>query len=276
MGIFGRAFICAAFALTVLLIGSPGAVAQTKVTPSDPYANATLWTLTGDYAHFFQSSGSGIDYAGVAGSLKWSFDTDLALHFEGGYHHVTFAGGDANDVTAGASLVFERQYWHFGPALGLQSSIQKNSTTSTFNYGGFAQFYASSSLALSGWGGGFRTDAYDWNGLYLSGSAEWYPVPDFAITGQVNFTDVPGGSFPFRETDLVAGIEWKPIADTPVSFYAAYAYSDFSTHDHANTIYFALKFYGGAGERGATAPLIVQRYESIDVSPIAQGLVFKY
>src|SRR5438105_9950900 len=96
MGIFGRAFICAAFALTVLLMASPGSIAQTNATPSltnddtDPYTNAKLWTLTGDYAHFFQSSGSGIDYAGLAGSLKWSFSPDLAVHFEGGYHHVTF------------------------------------------------------------------------------------------------------------------------------------------------------------------------------------------
>src|SRR5579859_5095952 len=120
-----RAFTLSTFALTFLLAAPTGVVAETNATASsshndtgyDPnvYANATLWTLSGDYAHFFSSSLGGFDYYGGTGTLKWPLDPDLALHFEGGYHHVTFTGGDANDFTAGSSLVFERQGWHFGP-----------------------------------------------------------------------------------------------------------------------------------------------------------------
>ena len=238
-----------------------------------------LWTLTGDYAHFFSSDLGGFDYYGLTGTAKVPLDPDLALHFEGGYHHVTFTGGNANDFSAGGSIVFERQYWHFGPQFGFQSSIQNSAapaTADTFNYGGFAQFYANSSLALSAWGGGFHTDVFKWNGFYVAGDAEWYPTPDFAVDPEVNFVDVPGGGFPFREADYIAAFEWRPVSDRQVSIYAAYAYSTFSTRDHASTIYVALKFYNGAGENGASAPLLLQRYEAVDVSPVVQGLIFKY
>ena len=240
------------------------------------YANATLWTLTTDYAHFFSSNLGGFDYYGATGTVKVPLDPGLALHFEGGYHHVTFTGGNANDVSAGGSLVFERTGWHFGPSFGFQSSMQKGLTANTYNYGGFAQFYAASDLALSGWGGGFHTGAFKWNGFYLAADAEWYPTPDFSVDPEINFADVPSGVFPFRETDYIAAFEWRPVSDRQVSIYGAYAYTPFSNHSHANTIYVALKFYVGAGEHGASAPLLLQRYEAMDVSPIVQGLVFKY
>jgi hypothetical protein len=276
-----RAFT--AFALMFFLAAPTGVVAETTAAPStsgtgyDPNVYATtLWTVSGDYAHFFSASLGGFDYYGPTATLKWNLDSDLALHFEGGYHHVTFTNGDANDFTAGSSLVLERQDWHFGPAFGFQSSTQKSftsTTANTLNYGGFAQYYANSSLAISGWGGGFHTDLYKWNGFYLSGDAEWYPTPDFSVDPEISFIDVPGGAFPFRETDYIAGFEWRPITSAPVSIYAAYAYSTFSTRDHANTLYIALKFYSGGG---ASAPLLLQRYEAVDVSPIVEGLVFKY
>jgi len=246
---------------------------------SDPYADATLWTLSADYAHIFTSSIGGVDYYGPTGTVKLPLGSDFALHFEGSYHHVTFKGGDANDFAAGGSLVFEQQYWHFGPAFGFQSGVQKglvSVTSDTYNYGGFAQFYANQSLALSAWGGGFHTSPYRWNGFYLAGDAEWYPTPDFCIDPEINFIDVPGGAFHFRETDYIAAFEWRPISDRQFSIYAAYAYTPFSTHAHANTIYIALKFYNGAGENGASAPLLLQRYEAVDVSPLVEGLVFKY
>ena len=240
------------------------------------FQNATtLFMLSADYAHFMSADLGGFDYYGATGTMKWNLEPDLALHFEGGYHHVTFSGGYANDVTAGASLIFESAQWHFGPAFGFQSSMSNTTTANTFNYGGFAQYYAGSNLALSGWGGGFHTDLYKWNGFYLTADAEWFPYPDFSVVPEINFIDVPGGSFPFRETDYIAGFEWRPFPNTPVSIYAAYAYTPFSTHDHANTIYVALRFYPGTGNTDG-APLLLQRYEAVDVSPIPTGLVFKY
>jgi hypothetical protein len=276
------AFTLALFA-PMLLLGASAGVAATATasdpsngTGYDPYADATLWTLTGDYAHFFSSSLGGFDYYGLTGTVKVPLSPDFALHFESGYHHVTFSGGPANDFAAGGSLVIERQDWHFGPAFGFQSSVGQTFTANTFNYGGFGQFYVNSSLAISAWGGGFHTDAFKWNGFYLTGDAEWYPTPDFSIDPEINFIDVPGGAFPFRETDYIAAFEWRPMPDRQFSIYGAYAYTPFSDHSHANTIYIALKFYNGAGEHGASAPLLLQRYEAIDVSPIVQGLVFKY
>lgn len=257
------------------------AIADAPPTPTsdsaNPFADATLWSLTGDYAHFFQSSGGGINYFGLMGSLKWHFDDDLALHVEGGYHHLTFVNSDGNDYAIGASLILERPHWHFGPTVGFQSSQSILGTADTINYGGFGELYSGTSLAISGWGGGFHTDLTKWNGIYVGGSAEWYPLSsDLGFNGTINFTDVPGGGFPFHETDYVGGVEWRPVAGVPVSLYALYAYSGFSTHVHANTIYVALKFYGGAGDAGASAPLLMQRYYTVDVSPLAQGLVFKY
>src|SRR5260221_8121104 len=114
-----RAFTLSTFALMFFLAAPTGAVAETTAAPSssdnstgyDPnvYANATLWTLAGDYAHFASSSLGGFDYYGLTGSLKLNLDSDLALHFEGGYHHVTFTNGDANDFTAGNPPVFSRR-----------------------------------------------------------------------------------------------------------------------------------------------------------------------
>lgn len=276
-----RVFIFAALVLAPSLCASTAVAADTASQDNaafDPnvYANTTLWTLTGDYAHFASSNLGGFDYYGASGTVKVHLDPGLSLHLEGGYHHVTFTNGNADDVSAGGSLVFERTGWHFGPSFGFQSSTQKGLTETTYNYGGFAQFYASSNLALSGWGGGFHTAPFKWNGFYLSADAEWYPTPDFSIDPEINFTDVPGGPFPFRETDYIAAFEWRPVSDRQMSIYAAYAYTPFSNHSHANTIYIALKFYAGAGQNGASAPLLVQRYEAMDVSPIVQGLVFKY
>lgn len=243
---------------------------------SDPTQFATPFILIGDYAHFMQSAGGSIDYGGATGILKWNFDPDVALHLEGGWHHVSFPTSDADDLSAGASLVFERESWHFGPALAVQSSLARNNNVNTFNYGGFAQYYTGLDMALSGWGGGLHTDAYRWNGFYLAGSAEWFPAPDLSLTGGSYFTDVPGGAFPFRETDVFAGVEWRPLPGVPVSLAATYGYSTFTTGTHANTIYLALKLYGGMGEAGAGAPLIAERYVAQDVSPIAPGLVFKF
>src|SRR5215469_14868903 len=70
------------------------------------YANTTLWTLTTDYAHFFSSNLGGFDYYGATGTVKVHLDPGLSLHLEGGYHHVTFTGNEANDVSAGGSVVF--------------------------------------------------------------------------------------------------------------------------------------------------------------------------
>lgn len=276
----GHLRVVTGLASMFLFAWSPIACADSMATTTDstnPFADATLWTLTGDYAHFFQSSGSGINYFGVMGSLKWPFVDDLALHVEGGYHHLTFVNSDGNDYAIGASLVFERPYWHFGPTFGFQSSQSLLGTANTFNYGGFGEFYSGTSLAISGLGGGFHTDLTKWDGVYVGGNVEWYPLSaNLGLSGGMNFTYVPGGGFPFHETDYLGGIEWRPLAEAPVSLYAVYAYSGFSTHMHANTIYVALKFYGGAGEAGAAAPLLMQRYYTVDVSPLAQGLVFKY
>jgi len=282
MRICRPAGILAGFAFA-LVLAAPKAVADQSAATSpipdpanDPYANATLWTLIGDYAHIFDSALGGADFYGLTGTVKVPLDSDLALHFEGGYHHVTFANGNANDFTAGGSLVLERQDWHFGPQFGFQASDGSNLTANTFNYGGFAQFYTHLNMAISGWAGGFHTDFYKWNGFYVGGDAEWYPAPDFAITPEINFVDSPGRPFPFREADYIQAFEWRPISDRQVSIYAAYAYTTFSTRDHANTIYIALKFYNGAGDNGSSAPLLLQRYEAIDVSPIVTGLAFKY
>lgn len=278
---FRKALSAAAFAAAAMVLQAPASADPMSASTSDganPFTDAPLlWSVTTDYAHFFQSSDTGIEYYGLTGTLKWQFADDLSLHVEGGYHHLDFVNSDGNDYTIGGSLIFERPSWHFGPTVGFQSAKSILGIANTINYGGFGEFYSGGNLALSAWGGGFHTDLTRWNGAYAGGNAEWYPLsPDLGFNAGINYTDVPSGVFPFHETDYAGGVEWRPVAGLPISIYTLYAYSAFSTHTHSNTIYVALKFYGGAGDAGAAATLLTKRYYAVDTSPLAQALVFRF
>ncbi|MDE2133485.1 MAG: hypothetical protein KGJ49_02685 [Alphaproteobacteria bacterium] len=213
-------------------------------------------TLGVDYAHFNPSSGSDGNQYGLSGSGLFALGDNFGLNLDAGYHNVSRTGPNLSNWTASGALVWQRADWRLGPNFGFQSNSQGSFSSNTYNYGAYADYFASQSFTFSAKGGGFSSNPGS-DGYYLGGALKGYVNPDFAIDGAIDYTRFTsfGGS---SETDFTIRSEWLISETTPLSIFGGYTYSGFSPGSfNVNTVFVGIKLYTNGN--GATTLVDRQR-----------------
>ena len=215
-------------------------------------------TIGVDYANYSPSSGSNESQYGLNGGIltaplwggsvvKPAQGGDLGdisapgLDLDAGYHHSTSTGPDTNSWTVGTALVWTAPEWRFGPAVGFQSSSTGSFNSQNWNYGAFAEWFATDQITAFAKAGGFSGN-WSSNGFYIGGSGKYYAAPDFALNAGIDYTRWTsfGGS---DELDYTIGGEYLFSETTPISLYGGYVRSDYTGNYSIDQFFVGLRFY---------------------------------
>ena len=242
--------------------------------PSSYFGNSfglSAGRLSLDYAHFSPSSGSDGNQWGFSGTGLFPLGKNFGLNLDLGYHNVSSTGASLDNWTVNGSLAWLQKDWRIGPSFGYQSNSVGSFSTSTYNYGLFADYFASPSWTLSGKGGGFSSSPGS-DGYYLGGQLKGYLNPDFALSGSIDYTRFTrfGGS---SETDYTFAGEYLFWDDEdeddddcwwpPSSIYGGYTYSGFAPGKfYVNSFFIGLKLYTNGN--GADSLVDRQRTGTLD------------
>ena len=219
------------------------------VSPKSEAASfASAWDIVDstfglNYANFSPNVGNDGTQLGVTGSGLFSLGDNLGLDLNAGYNNVSAKGFHLDNWTANVSLAWRKQDWRFGPSFGYQNNSSAGFSASTYNVGGYFDYYHSDAFTFSGKGGGFWSSPGS-NGYYVGGGLTGYLCPNFAARGSVDYTrwSAFGGS---DETDYTLSAEYRFRGKLPLSLYGGYTYSEFAPGSsfHVNTLFLGLKYH---------------------------------
>ena len=166
----------------------------------------------------------------------------------GGYHTYsttsTFATNTSTSTTTiwslNSSLVWNRSDWRFGPLVTMQSSSTSGYSSTTWNYGGFGQWFATPSIHAFGSATAFSGGMS--SGFYVGASVNYYPMPDLAVNGGIGYSSY-NNSGGYHEKDYTIGGEYLFSHTTPISLFGGYSVINYSTDYHAGQLFAGLKLY---------------------------------
>ncbi len=232
-----------------------------QIVPSDKHSSFQLHGDGGIGYGLLHDDGDDINVWSVLAHAVITLDTDsewwshVNIQGDFGYDDEASSGHDVSAVTYGG-----RVFWRdgdegaFGVSLGETSTANHGFDFNDTNYGAFGEYYPSQSFTLLAKGGGFDGD-FHVSGDYVGGGVRFYPTPNIALTGRVDYIALDHSNATF--TDYTAKAEIIPMPDFPASIYAGYALTEFgATSTHSSTVFIGLKVYLGSSEPGA--PLVIR------------------
>jgi hypothetical protein len=189
----------------------------------------------------------------VQGDLGYQSITNRIEH-DGGFHVTSVAGE--------ISPFWKMDWGRLGAVAGFNREDYYGAESfNTEHYGVYGEWYVLPELTLSAKGGGYNVDYYGEHESsgYVGGRATWYAMPDLALNGNIDYTDLTHGS---SETDYGITAEWLVSETTPISIYGGWEGS--SIHNYiddvsptGNTWLVGVKWY--TNTNGATTLVDRQR-----------------
>ena len=229
-----------------------------------PAAAATLTSMAGTLTTSFTStdnSGSGSDTVKswlLGGSVAGPLSDVMSLNFQvdASYTHNWAHQFSEEDWNLGGSAFWASNDSRIGVNVNYLTATHFAHAT---NFGVFGEWYFDNITAMAK-GGWLSTGGspFGGHGNYLGGALSFYPMPDLAVTGGVEWNDVVTG----RGCGHVCGREdanitaWEIAAEFlfseeyNVSGYAGFTYSQdkfFNFDSHDNIWHVGLRWYTGGG-----------------------------
>lgn len=204
-------------------------------------------TISGSYMNISPSGGGGsenlwgVDAAGAFGVGNFPA---VGAELDGGYHNLSFSGASANQWNVGGSAFWAGFPGRAGATVSYVSSntnaggvvINGNTTT----YGAFLEYYFSDALTAGVKAGGLSLGgAGGRSGSYIGGDLIGYIIPDLALSGNILYRSIGGGSV----TNYYAGAEYLVSEELPVTVSAGYMNTQASGGGHASAWLLTLTFY---------------------------------
>lgn len=244
-----------------LLLGAACAAGMALMPIAAMAASDMAGTVSGGYANTSYTGVSGsADSYGISGEGKLQTGLwDMQIQGDAGYHHTSAGGVDINDWNLGGHLFWALSEGRIGATVGYRSADASGVSVDITNYGAFAEWWPTGSITLAGRGGGFNADLTitglgtgSGDGYYLGGSATGYVIPDFSVSGAVDYARIHNL---FDVTSYTARAEYLVSEQVPLSISAGYTYSHVSfLSGHANTWFVALTWY--CDEAGGNQTLV--------------------
>lgn len=224
--------------LRTTLLGAGCALAL--ISMSAPASAEFSGVLSGNYANSdFSHGGGSVDSYGVAGGGMFGLAPNWAAQIDGGYHHLSGSGSDADAWNVDGSAFWRASAGRIGAAVGY-NDVTKGGGHAT-NYGLFGDWYATQAITLGVKGGWFNASGNS-DGEYAGAALTGYVMPDFALTGSYDYSHFKGLT---TENDYTIQGEWLVSERMPFSVYGGYTRSEFSGTGgvSANTWFVGLRFY---------------------------------
>jgi hypothetical protein len=236
-------------------------------------ANAAVsGTLSGSYASGTDSDS--VNLWNIDGSLTGTFGSNWGAEVTGGYHNLDLNDGfgDSLDIwNAGGSLFWAASQGRLAATVNYYSTSEFGANLNVTNYGVGGEWYAGPTFTVavkggadtvSGSAGGFSDSE---TGGYFGGMLEWYVMPNLALSGAVDYTEIAGT----HATSETAKIEWMFSNTMPVSIYGGYEHADAGAGGFGldgNAFFVGLKVYMDSVGGGA----LVDRQRNGSLGYIAQ------
>ena len=207
-------------------------------------------TVSGEYGHLDADGATG-DSWGINGEGAFGLGPNFGAQINGSYHNLSDdSDADADIFDIGGSVFWASQMARAGGTIGYKSidfgsGFDLNATA----YGGFGEYYFSDFFTLGahagGWSGEFL--GFDADGYYVGGRATGYIMPNFAISGTVDFFGDEGDA-----TTWSIDAEWMFSEMTPISIYGGYRNTSADGAGDIDAFFIGVRFYAG----GAPMPLV--------------------
>jgi hypothetical protein len=248
-----------------------------SVAAGEANADSVSGTLGGSYAN--DTSAGGSDLWNIDGSLTGRFDGNWGLEAVGGYH------GLSGDLSPNLDIwnIGGSAFW--GASTGrVAASVNYYSTSITgidlhvTSYGVGGEWYAGPNFTVALKGGGNTVDVSGFgasaseSGGYAGGMLQWYALPNFAVSGAVDYAKQFGGH---ATSETIKG-EWLFSSTMPVSLFGGYQHVDvnaggagFAGGDAGDILFVGLKFY----MNGDGSQTLVDRQRNGSLGYIAEAPV---
>jgi hypothetical protein len=242
------------------ILGTASIVAMALAAGPAAAAPLTAWALSANTSFSLDDANSGGDTwkgwllgASAAGPIN-GID-GLAVQVDGNYTHNWANHQSFEQWNLGGSV-----FWAgMENRVGINVNYDTVTHTGTLTNGGvFGEQYFGNftGMAKGGW---LSTSgsAIGGHGNYLGGALSGYFVPDLAITGSIDWSQIVTGfgstTFGHRGINTVQygiGAEWLFTEDYGVSIYGGYTYDQvhaFGFKDHDNVWHVGFRWYTGGG-----------------------------
>ena len=219
-------------------------------------------TLDGEYAYVGvdNNGGSGNVWGGNASGRISLGPWGLNAQIDGGYHSLsaTNGGPSLNNWDANGTLFWLGSEGRVGASVGYNDLSTSGFDGHIVNYGGFAEWYGTSSITVGIKGGGVNASNGGGSGDYVGGELVWYVIPDLNANATVDYLTFGGGHL----TNYSGEAEWLVSEDVPVSVFGGYTRTEASGGIGANTWLVGLKLY--TNSNGASTLVDRQRTGNAD------------
>ena len=240
-----------------ILLASVGTLALCAAVSTSAVAD-----VNGDaYASYsnITNSGGG-DIWGVGGALEGMFSNHWGAQVDGAYH--SESGGGSDIWSIGGSVFWASMQGRFGATVDYHDLGGGANFTA---YGAGAEFYAGPNFTIAAHGGGESGSGQ--SGGYVGGQAEWYVIPNLALSGSVDYLDVGPGI-----TSESIQAEWLFSNSMPLSLYGGYQHVDLNSGpgSQADIVFVGVKLYFN----GNGAATLVDRQRKGSLGYITQSPLF--
>jgi hypothetical protein len=234
------------------------------------FTHTTFSDVSGDWNSASLGVGMALPVADIP-NLNWEVDAQYQHNWGDGHSAETWDFGFA------PFLAYAGSRW--GLDLNYETTTHLGHVT---NGGAFMEWYLMDNITLSAKGGYLHQGGtpQGGHGHYLAGAATFYPFPDLAITGLVDWTDVTtGGSLlsnPFNclhcQQDVTSvaytiDAEWLPVEDIGLAVYGGFTYDQltvFKDESNDSVWHIGVKYYLHGGS-------LLDHHRNGTLNPILRG-----
>ncbi|HEY5236769.1 MAG TPA: hypothetical protein VIJ62_00180 [Rhizomicrobium sp.] len=240
-------------------------------------------TLNTGYSHVSLDQGGGdINVWDIGGQAAATIPgTGFNIQGDLGYNNLSGSGDSGNSWSGGGAAFWADDMLRAGATANYDGFNGGGSgTVHITNYGGFGEWFAGM-MTVGVKGGGLNLSVNQGGisgsttGAYVGGEVVGYAMPDLALTGTIDYTDLSHG---VHETDFTPQAEWLFSEDLPIAVYGGYTFSHVvianSGSGNANTFFIGLRLY--VNGNGSAALIDRQRTGTVGwgtaFSPLARAL----
>jgi hypothetical protein len=209
-----------------VLLASVGALALCAALSTTASASVS-GTVSGSYAS--DTNGGNGDLWNINGSLTGMVSGDWGLEGTGGYHSLSAGGGSNLDIwNIGGSVFWAGMQGRLAATVNYYSTSTSGIDFNVTNYGLGGEWYVGPQFTVAFKGGADTVNASGFGGSgsetggYAGGMLQWYAMPNLALSGAVDYTEIAGT----HATSETAKVEWMFSRSMPVSIYGGYEHAD--------------------------------------------------
>jgi hypothetical protein len=203
-------------------------------------------TIGGGYAHVDAYQLNLNDW-NINGAVLASLPgTGFNFQGNGGWSNLSSGALSANEWNGGASVYWSNHLFRAGGTFNYTDFTSSGSGGHLVNYGGFGEFFLGS-FTFGEKAGGFNQNG-GVRGIYSGSEVVWFPIPDLALSGALDYTTFDNTNFQpqFHELDFSPQVEWLVSEDVPISAYAGYTFANDSgsgLSSNSNILFAGIRLY---------------------------------